>query len=157
MYYYQWVNALGYDPGRIVQVNKLQTSAQLQTVLALYDQETARNKGKPNYWQLKTALKLHIDQLMRTRNFRVRNDVLERGSVTKSQKRKAHACWEESGRCVFSGRHMDNVPKETHVVSVMTHKPLATVAKVRDEKDDRSSPASHSKAKQTDGEGQKSS
>ena len=32
---------------------------------------------------------------------------------------------------------MDNVPKETHVVSVMTSKPLETVAKVRDEKDDR--------------------
>ena len=32
---------------------------------------------------------------------------------------------------------MDNVPKETHVVSVMTSKPLGTVARVRDEKDDR--------------------
>ena len=32
---------------------------------------------------------------------------------------------------------MDNVPKETHVVSVMTHKSLETVEKVRDEKDDR--------------------
>ena len=31
---------------------------------------------------------------------------------------------------------MDNVPKETHAVSVMTHQPLATVAKVRDQKDD---------------------
>ena len=42
----------------------------------------------PNYSQLKTAVKLHIDQTMRTRNFRVRSDVVERGSVTKSQKRK---------------------------------------------------------------------
>ena len=32
---------------------------------------------------------------------------------------------------------MDNLPKKTHVVSVMTHKLLETVAKVRDEKDDR--------------------
>ena len=32
---------------------------------------------------------------------------------------------------------MDNVPKETHVVSVMTNQPLETVAKVRDEKGDR--------------------
>ena len=32
---------------------------------------------------------------------------------------------------------MDNVPKETHAVSVMTQHPLETVAKVRDEKDDR--------------------
>ena len=51
---------------------------------------------------------------------------------------------------------MDTVPKETHVVSVMTSKPLETVAKARDEEDDRLLPASHSKAKQTDGEEQKS-
>ena len=38
---------------------------------------------------------------------------------------------------VFSGGHTDNVPKETHVVSVVTHKPLETVALARDEKDDR--------------------
>ena len=68
--------------------SKLQNTAQLQTVLALYDQETARNKGKPNCSQLKTAVKLHIDQMMRTRNFRFRSDVVERGSVTKSQKGK---------------------------------------------------------------------
>ena len=68
--------------------SKLQDPVQLQTVLALYDQETARNSGKPNYSQLKTAVKLHIDQMMRTRNFRVRTDVVQRGSVTKSQKGK---------------------------------------------------------------------
>ena len=57
-------------------------------MLALYDQEVARNKGKPNYSQLKTAVKLHIDQMMRTRNFRVRNEVVGRGAVTKSSNRK---------------------------------------------------------------------
>ena len=59
---------------------------QLQIVLALYDQETARNNGQPNYQQLKTAVKLHTDQMMRTRNFRVRSDFVEQRSVTKSQK-----------------------------------------------------------------------
>ena len=45
--------------------------------------------------QLKTAVKLHIDQMMRTRNFRVRNDAVERGSVTKSQKgRKVGECFQ---------------------------------------------------------------
>ena len=48
----------------------------------------------------------------------VRNDVVEEGSVTKSQKgKKAHV---ERKVGVFIGRHTDNVPKETHVVSVMT-------------------------------------
>ena len=32
---------------------------------------------------------------------------------------------------------MDTVPKETHVVSVMTQQPLETVVLARDEKDDR--------------------
>ena len=32
---------------------------------------------------------------------------------------------------------MDNNPKETRVVSLMTHNPVETVAKVRNEKDDR--------------------
>ena len=35
---------------------------------------------------------------------------------------------------------MDNIPKETHAVSVMAHKSLETVALVRDEKDDRPLP-----------------
>ena len=114
---------------------KLQDSVQLQTVLALYDQETVRNNGKTNYLRLKTAIQLHIDQMMRTRNFRVRNEVVERGSVTKSQKERKSTLrgkWES----VFSGR-MDNVPQEIHVVLVMTQRPLAAVAKVRDQKDDR--------------------
>ena len=51
------------------------------------------------------------------------------------QERKPTLRWKWDS--VFSGRHLDKVPKETHVVSVMTHKPLETVAKVRDEKDDR--------------------
>ena len=41
-----------------------------------------------NYSRLKTAVKLHIDQIMRTRNFRVWNEVVERGAVTKSSKEK---------------------------------------------------------------------
>ena len=49
--------------------SKEQNSVKLQTVLACYDQATARNK-KPNCQQLKTAVKLHVDQMMTTRNFR---------------------------------------------------------------------------------------
>ena len=71
--------------------------------MALFDQETARTR-EPNYHKL------------RTRNFRVRNDGVERGSVTKSQKGKK-ACVERKVGEFFSGWHMDNGPKETHVVS----------------------------------------
>ena len=68
--------------------SKLQDSVQLQTVLALYDQETVRNNGQTSYLRLKTSVKLQIDQMMRTRNFRVWNEVVERGSVTKESGNK---------------------------------------------------------------------
>ena len=98
--------------------SKLQDSVQLLVVLALCDQETVRNNGQTNYLLMRTSVKLHIDQMKRTRNIRDRNDLVERGSVTQSRKRrKAYAAWKVS---FFSGRHMDNVPKETLVVSAMT-------------------------------------
>ena len=68
--------------------SKLQDSVQLRTVLALYDQETVRNNGQTSCLRLETSVKHHFDQMMRTRNFRVRSEVEERGSVTKSQKGK---------------------------------------------------------------------
>ena len=63
--------------------------------------------------QLKTAVKLHIDQMMRNRNSKARNDAVERGSVTKSQ--KGNKGYVETGKweSVFSGKHTDNVSKET--------------------------------------------
>ena len=124
--------------------SKLQDSVELQTVLALYDQETVRNKGLTSYLRLKTSVKLHIGQMMRTRSVRVRNEVVERGSVTKSQKRGKR-------ESVLSGRHMDNVPKETDVVSVMTNKYKETCTVVRDEKERPSSPAPNSKVKNGEG------
>ena len=73
--------------------------------------------------------------------------------VKKERKPTLRGKWES----VFSGRHMDNVPKETHVVSVMTSKTLDTEAKARDEKDDRLLLASIRRQNRLDGEGQKSS
>ena len=68
--------------------SKLQVSVQLQTVLALYDQEIVRNNGQPSYPRLKASLRLHIDQTTRPRIFRVWNEVVETGAVTKSQQGK---------------------------------------------------------------------
>ena len=51
--------------------SKSQDSVQLQTVLALYDRETVRKNGQTSFLRLTTSVKLHIDQMMRTRNFRV--------------------------------------------------------------------------------------
>ena len=77
----------------------LQDSGQLQTVLALFDQETVRNNGQSSYLRLKTSVKLHIDQMMGTRNFRVWNEVVERGSATKSHKGKKACVERKVGDC----------------------------------------------------------
>ena len=75
--------------------SKLQNSVQLQTVLAqlktvfaLHEQETVRNNGQTSYLRLKTSVEPHNDQMMRTRNFRVRNEVVERGAVTRKETRR---------------------------------------------------------------------
>ena len=74
--------------------SKIQESAQLKTVLALYDQDTLRNGGETDDHQLKRVVKLHIEQTMRARNFKVRNDVVERGSVSKGQTgKKVESTW----------------------------------------------------------------
>ena len=72
---------------------------QLQTVSALYDQETVRNNGQPSYTRLKTSVRLHIDQMMRTRNFRAGNEIVERESVTKSQIWRKASVERKVGEC----------------------------------------------------------
>ena len=124
--------------------SNLQNSVQLRTAMALYDQEVARNNGTPNYQQLKTAVKLHIDQMMRNRNFRGQGDVEERGSVTTGHKGEAY-----EGEC-FQLKHTDNVPKETHVVSIMTSLASGNKGRGQTRKGRSSSPASHAKAKRTE-------
>ena len=66
--------------------SKLQDSVQLQTVLALCDPETIRNNGPPRYQRLTGSVRQQLDQTMRTRNIRVRSEIVERGAETKSRK-----------------------------------------------------------------------
>ena len=79
--------------------SKLQDLVQFQTVLALYEQEDIRNNVPPNYYSLKTLVRRHIDQTMRTRNFRARSEVLDRGAVTKSQKGRHASVERKEGEC----------------------------------------------------------
>ena len=44
-------------------MQKVQDSVRLQTVLAMYEQETVRNNGQPSYTRSKTSVRLHIDQM----------------------------------------------------------------------------------------------
>ena len=126
--------------------SKSQDSVQPQTVFALYDQETVWNNGQTSCLRLKTSVKLHIDQMMRTRNFRVRSEVVERGAVTKSHKGKKAYVERKVGECSKgdSCRSSHNKPVQADLYRSQRRKGWS------------SSPAPNSKAK-TDEGGEKSS
>ena len=48
----------------------------------------AVSDGHPGYPRLKKAGRSHIDQVMRTKHFKARNEIVERRAVTKTQKKK---------------------------------------------------------------------
>ena len=135
--------------------SKLQDSVQHQIVMALYDKETGRNNWQPSYSRLKTSVRLQIDQTMRTRNFRVWNEVIDQGPVIKSQKRKWKPTLRGKWENAVSGKQLNSVQKETPAVSVMVKSSLEAAANIKDKKDDRFPPAPNSKGK-TDGEGKPS-
>ena len=56
---------------------KIRESVQAQTVLAMYDQEIDRDRAMPSCQRLKTMARRQIDQMIRTRNFRARNERIE--------------------------------------------------------------------------------
>ena len=74
----------------------------------MYDQETVRNRKSPSNQSLKTMVGRHIDQMVRTRNFKARNERIETGVLVKSYKgrkvsveRKMGECcqWKATGQC----------------------------------------------------------
>ena len=113
--------------------SKLQDSVRLQTVLALYDQETVRNNEQPSYSRLKTSVRRHIDQTMRTRNFRARTEIVERGAITTSQKgrkasveRKVGECyqWKASGQCSKGDSCSSLLEQEERFRAAIGHPPV---------------------------------
>ena len=68
--------------------SKLQDSVQLQTVLALCEQQLDRDRAVPSCQRLKTMVRRHIDQMIRTRNIRAQNERIETGVLVTSQKGK---------------------------------------------------------------------
>ena len=122
-------------PGWLKHMSKLQVSVQLHTVLALHEQENVRNNEPPNCSRLKTSVRRHFDQTMRTPNFRAWNEIVERGAVTKSRKGREIPAWNGKWENAISGKQLDSVRKETHVVSFMIER-LVTDA-IRNLKDHR--------------------
>ena len=122
--------------------------------MTLHDQEVARNNGTPNYQQLR--VKLHIDQMVRNRNFKARSDVVERSSFTKSQQgNKAYVEWKVGERFQWKAHGQCSKGDScsfSHDLLVPGNSGSGQRRKGRS-----SLPPSHSKAKRTDGRGTKSS
>ena len=85
--------------------SKLQDSVQLQTMLALYEQETVRNNGQPSLHKIENLCKTSCCSI--DENSKLQGPKRNSGERTSIQetKRKESLHWEESGR---------------HAVSVMT-------------------------------------
>ena len=66
---------------------RIHESAQLKTVLDLYDMEIHHRISMPNCQKLKTVVKRNIDQKLRLLNFDVRQEKIETGAVVKNHKR----------------------------------------------------------------------
>ena len=77
----------------------IRDSVRLQTVLALYEQENVRNNEQPGYSRVKTSMTRHIDQLVRTRNFKARNERIGTGVVANSQKGTKVSVERQLGEC----------------------------------------------------------
>ena len=104
-------------------------------MLALYDPETVRNGGQTSYSRLKTSVRLFYDQKMRSRNLKARNDMIHGGvhGVERKIEPTLKGKWEIAG----SGKQLDNVLKETRVVSIMELELLVTGANFLNKKSGR--------------------
>ena len=71
--------------------SKLQDPSQLQSMMALYKQEILRRGGEPDYHRLRMCVTLHIDQTLRNKNFKIQNEMVERGAVWKGFREINHS------------------------------------------------------------------
>ena len=86
---------------------RIRESAQLKTVLELYDLEIHQKISVPNYQELKIMVKRSTDQKPRLRNSDARHGKIESGAVIKSRKgiigveggKGISYQWKEKGQC----------------------------------------------------------
>ena len=67
-------------------VSKLQDSSQVQTIVALHNQEILREGGKRDYHRLRMCVKMYIEQAQRSKSFRIQSENTQRVTVTKGTK-----------------------------------------------------------------------
>ena len=96
-------------------VSKIQESSQAHTIMAHNNQKNQRGGGQRYDHRLRICVKLHIEQTQRSKNFRIQNEIKERGAVIKGKgqnpctkrktgeryHRKATGCCSEGESCIF--------------------------------------------------------
>ena len=97
------------------------TPVQLRTVLALYDQETVRNNGQTRYFTIDDFCKTSYRSDDENSKLQSPKRSCGKRSSHQESKRKGKPTLRCKWESVFSGKHMESVRKETHVVSVMTN------------------------------------
>ena len=80
----------------------------------MYEQENDQNRAVPSYQRLKTEVRRHIDQTIRTRNIRVRSERI--GSIGQKSNWEKMSALKGDEENAFSGKQKDPVQEETHVV-----------------------------------------
>ena len=86
---------------------RIRESAQLKTVLELYDIKIHQKISMPNYQKLKTMVKRSIDHKLRLRNFDARHEKIETGAVIVNRQTSSGVeggkgicyLWKEKGQC----------------------------------------------------------
>ena len=110
---------------------RMRESAQLKTVLELYDMEIHQKISMLKYQKLKTMVKRNIDQKLRLRNFDARHGRIESGAVVKSRKgligveggKGTCYQWKENGQCskgdqcIFRHESNDRAQKPEHTAA----------------------------------------
>ena len=98
---------------------RLRDSDQLQTVLAMYEQETTEDRSRPSCQKLKTMVKRHKDQKNQNKKFQAINERIETGVLAETQKGRMSSL-KRNQENADSGKQKDSVQKETLAVSTTT-------------------------------------
>ena len=100
--------------------NKLQDSEQLQTLFAMYNQDLSRDRVTPSCQRLRKMVRQQIDQMIRTRKFKARNQRNEAGVLVNSQKKgEMSAHCSKSDSCCFFKRGLILVNEHNHLLLLL--------------------------------------
>ena len=69
--------------------SNLKHSSQVQTIVALYNQEILRGGGKGDYHRLRMCVKLHVEQAQRSKNLWIQSEIKQCVAVTEGKGQKS--------------------------------------------------------------------